>query len=293
MLLLNPSSMDGSENPTGWGQMEVELITVSKSGALISCAAMTFFYVAILYSPTLILRLPPTSSFKTFMIRRFICATVSSLVSLFLCALVLPVKLNAIAIVHDLRMRKWEVASIFGVYGIRPDYIWQAVVLPFLLTSLMYAGSMFLKCSMLLYSCKDHWSHGGDLSFRSMKMALQTFISSTISIASNVSAWRNYFVLSSFEPFIGVLYPMQWQLAQSFHGCRFPARLHCDLWVICIISFHSNRASYCSTCGPYFLQLHGLACDVFTEDRDGRGGICSWDGGLHLASISTNFPILV
>lgn len=91
MLLLNPASMDGSENRTAWGQMEVELITVSKSVALISCAAMTFFYVAILYSPTLILRLPPPSSFKTFMIRRFICAAVSSLVSLFLCALILPV----------------------------------------------------------------------------------------------------------------------------------------------------------------------------------------------------------
>ncbi|KAM7526069.1 hypothetical protein LguiA_015971 [Lonicera macranthoides] len=300
MLLLNPSSMDGSENPTGWGQMEVELITVSKSGALISCAAMTFFYVAILYSPTLILRLPPTSSFKTFMIRRFICATVSSLVSLFLCALVLP-------------MRKWEVASIFGVYGIRPDYIWQAVVLPFLLTSLMYAGSMFLKCSMLLYSCKDHWSHGGDLSFRSMKMALQTFISSTISIASNVSAWRNYFVAPLTEELVFracmiplllcggfktytviFLCPVFFSLAHLNHLLEFYTQCNGSLLRASMaVGFQLGYTVIFGSYASFLFIRTGHLTAPLSIVLDGRGGICSWDGGLHLASISTNFPILV
>lgn len=64
---------------------------VSTYAAVIACAAMAVFYVAILYAPTLILRLPPPTSYKSFLIRRFICAAISSLVSLFASALILPV----------------------------------------------------------------------------------------------------------------------------------------------------------------------------------------------------------
>ncbi|KAJ0794014.1 hypothetical protein HanOQP8_Chr01g0035511 [Helianthus annuus] len=61
--------------------------------AIIACIGMTILYVAILYSPTLILRLPPPSSFKTFMIRRFICAGISTVISLVVCAFILPLEL--------------------------------------------------------------------------------------------------------------------------------------------------------------------------------------------------------
>ncbi|KAJ0949893.1 putative CAAX prenyl protease 2 [Helianthus annuus] len=61
--------------------------------AIVACIGMTILYVAILYSPTLILRLPPPSSFKTFMIRRFICAGISTVVSLVVCAFILPLEL--------------------------------------------------------------------------------------------------------------------------------------------------------------------------------------------------------
>ena len=63
--------------------------SVTKSVAMMACTAMALFYVAILYSPTWVLRLPPPSSFKQFMIRRFICAAISSLVSMLLSALIL------------------------------------------------------------------------------------------------------------------------------------------------------------------------------------------------------------
>lgn len=64
---------------------------ISASVALLACAAIAVFYVAILYAPTFILRLPPPSSYESFIIRRFICAAISSLVSLITTALILPV----------------------------------------------------------------------------------------------------------------------------------------------------------------------------------------------------------
>lgn len=72
-------------------QLKMDGGGVSKAVAVVACAAMALFYVAILYAPTLILRLPPPPSFKNFMIRRFICAAISSVVSVVVSALLLPV----------------------------------------------------------------------------------------------------------------------------------------------------------------------------------------------------------
>ena len=59
--------------------------------AVVACAAMASLYVGILYAPTLILRLAPPSSHTSFLIRRFVCAGVSSVVSVVVSALLLPV----------------------------------------------------------------------------------------------------------------------------------------------------------------------------------------------------------
>lgn len=80
----------GFVTPTTTTTMEQDGV-VSKPVALISCASMALLYVAILYTPTVVLRLPPPPSFKTYMIRRFLCAIVSSILSLSLSALILPV----------------------------------------------------------------------------------------------------------------------------------------------------------------------------------------------------------
>lgn len=64
---------------------------VTKWTAVIACISMALFYVAILYSPTLILRLPPANSRESFLIRRFICAAISTVASLIACSLILPV----------------------------------------------------------------------------------------------------------------------------------------------------------------------------------------------------------
>ncbi|KAG4383803.1 hypothetical protein AAZX31_13G137700 [Glycine max] len=171
---------------------------VSQPVAVIACIAMAVFYVAILYAPTVLLRLPPPPSFKTYMIRRFLCAVVSSVLSLFISALILPVQTK-------------ELRHILVVFGIRRDHIWQAVVLPLCLTSLMYAGSIFLKCLLLLASWRQH-SSSEALSLDSFKCSLQRFLDWLSVILSNILVWRNY-----------VLAPLTEELV--FRACMIPLLL--------------------------------------------------------------------
>eukprot|EP00268_Persea_americana_P025388 TRINITY_DN2474_c1_g1_i1.p1 TRINITY_DN2474_c1_g1~~TRINITY_DN2474_c1_g1_i1.p1 ORF type:complete len:328 (+),score=33.88 TRINITY_DN2474_c1_g1_i1:169-1152(+) len=153
---------------------------VSGPVALTACTAMAVFYVAILYSPTLVLRLPPPVSLQNFLIRRFLCAIVSSILSVFLCALLLPIK------------SFWETSSIFGVYGIRADHLWQAVLLPLSLTSLMYAGSFASKFLFLMGTWKDDKRDGEARLFKCITP--QWLLGWIHSISSNVLAWRTYVV---------------------------------------------------------------------------------------------------
>ncbi|KAK3017447.1 hypothetical protein RJ639_006235 [Escallonia herrerae] len=71
---------------------------------------------------------------------------------------------------------------------------WQAVVFPLSLTSLMYVGSFFLKSLILLSSWKELRNQGGDVLLNCIKDGLQNCISWMLSVASNVSVWRNYIV---------------------------------------------------------------------------------------------------
>ncbi|XP_038701469.1 CAAX prenyl protease 2-like isoform X2 [Tripterygium wilfordii] len=154
---------------------------LSKLVAVMACTALAFFYVAILYAPTVILRLPPPMSYKEFMLRRFIGAVISSIVSVVACGLILPI-------------RSKEAAVLFGVYGIRMDHIWEAVVFPLSLTSLMYAGSLMLKFMLLLNSMKEHTAQEGGISVDCIKNAMRNFIDWIDFIAHNILAWRNYVV---------------------------------------------------------------------------------------------------
>ncbi|XP_021993844.1 CAAX prenyl protease 2 [Helianthus annuus] len=144
---------------------------VPASLAIVACIGMTILYVAILYSPTLILRLPPPSSFKTFMIRRFICAGISTVVSLVVCAFILPIK-------------RWNMSYLLSAYGIRLHHTWEAVVFPLGLTSLMYIGSFILK---IWSSWAEHGDHQIDISF-------QNLINWMVSGVYDISVWRMYIV---------------------------------------------------------------------------------------------------
>ncbi|XP_030453747.2 CAAX prenyl protease 2 isoform X2 [Syzygium oleosum] len=154
---------------------------LSKPAALAACFCMALFYVATLYAPAALLRLPPPPSFKSFMLRRFACAAVSSLVSVVATALVLPI-------------RRWEVRDLLAVYGIRGDHLWQAVVLPLSLTSLMYAGSLALKLLLWVDSWKEHRNCSGCFSFEYSYASVQFPFRWILSRASNILAWRNFVV---------------------------------------------------------------------------------------------------
>ncbi|KAI9090744.1 hypothetical protein K1719_028597 [Acacia pycnantha] len=154
---------------------------LSKPLAMIACMAMALLYVAILYAPTLVLHLPPPSSLNNYMVRRFICAIISSILSLFVSALILPVRTRA-------------AAYLFTAYGVRADHIWQAAIIPLFLTSLMYAGSIFLKYLLLLDSWRQYRSSGGSLTFNLCKNALLKFLDCFLTTLSNVLAWRTCIV---------------------------------------------------------------------------------------------------
>ncbi|KAI4300457.1 hypothetical protein L6164_033834 [Bauhinia variegata] len=149
--------------------------------AVLTCIGMALTYVLILYVPTVVFRLPPPASFENFMIRRFICAIVSTILSLFISTLFLPV-------------RTWAVPYLLSVYGIRLDHFWSAVVFPLCLTSLMYAGSLFIKSLSLVDSWKEHRGSGGGLSLDSCKNVSQRFLGWLSATAFNVFAWRIYVV---------------------------------------------------------------------------------------------------
>ncbi|CAI0423653.1 unnamed protein product [Linum tenue] len=195
---------------------------LSKSTAVLSCTAMALLYVGILYTPTLILRLPQPSSFKEFLLRRFVCAAIASVVSVAACALILPVNIK-------------EIPSLLGIYGVRMDHVWQAVVYPLCLTSLMYAGSMVLKLLLVVEAMKEHMDRGGGvLDFA--RDLLQNFGSWVSSAVSNILAWRNLIVApvteelvfracmiplllcGGFEPYIVIgLCPILFSLAHLNH----------------------------------------------------------------------------
>ncbi|XP_020245794.1 CAAX prenyl protease 2 isoform X1 [Asparagus officinalis] len=153
-------------NPVTDDPATASTTTISGPLAIASCAAMALSYVAILYAPTLLLRLPPPTSLDNFMMRRFACAFVSSAASAALTA----------SIVGAGRFR--DLASIFGVFGIRADHTWRALVFPLLLTSLVYSGSLALEFWLVI----------------SGRRGLKSFGEWVYGMLHNVMAWRNYVV---------------------------------------------------------------------------------------------------
>lgn len=73
---------------------------------------------------------------------------------------------------------------------------WHAVVFPLFLTSLMYAGSLLSKTLLLVNSWKEYKILNEADSFDCIRDALLKFFDWTISVSSNVVAWRNYVVVS-------------------------------------------------------------------------------------------------
>ncbi|KAL9225771.1 hypothetical protein vseg_001658 [Gypsophila vaccaria] len=132
-----------------------------------ACILMAVVYVLTLHSPTIIFRRPPPISFNHMLIRRFICASVSSLICLFLSSLLLPGPLTS--------------TFVLAAYGVRPDNFLRAMVSSLSLTCLMYCGSLLVKSFELLEL--PSWS-----------AAVSQLCAFLLSLPSNISAWRNLVV---------------------------------------------------------------------------------------------------
>ncbi|GMN39408.1 hypothetical protein TIFTF001_008638 [Ficus carica] len=153
---------------------------------------MAILYVAILYAPTLLLRLPHPSSLKHFLLRRFICAAISSLLVLLLSSLLLPPDEKRGRPVFARRL--WPP---IGLYREQPNFSnsqWQSVVFPLSLTCLIYAGSLVLKFLLLIDSFRRYLDSVGGFSFECAEYAFRSALDRGISVCSNILAWRNYVV---------------------------------------------------------------------------------------------------
>ncbi|XP_048535638.1 CAAX prenyl protease 2 isoform X2 [Triticum urartu] len=140
-----------------------------------ACAAMAVSYVAVLYAPTLLLRLPPATSLRAFFHRRFVCAAVSSAASVLATAALLGV---------------WSLSDsskALAVFGIRSDHLLEAVVIPLLLTSLVYAGSFVARLWVMSSSCGTDDDGVGVSCTEKLARWMQTSL-------QDVMVWRNYVV---------------------------------------------------------------------------------------------------
>ncbi|XP_023155993.1 CAAX prenyl protease 2 isoform X3 [Zea mays] len=194
---------------------------ISGVAAMAACAAMAVFYVAVLYAPTVILRFPPPTSLRTFLHRRFACAAVASAASVLATASLL---------------RVWSLsdfADMFAVFGIRKDHLIQAVAIPLLLTSLVYAGSFVARVWLLVSS----WG-GGDEVEIGCAQRLAQWIQAAV---ADVMVWRNYVVAPFTEELV-------------FRACMIPLLL-CGGFKMSTIIFLS----------PIFFSLGNLLCPIIAH----------------------------
>ncbi|KAG2619850.1 hypothetical protein PVAP13_3NG140300 [Panicum virgatum] len=185
------------------------------AAAVAACTAMAVSYVAVLYAPTVILRFPPPTSLRSFLHRRFACAAVAS---------------TASALATAALLRVWSLsdfADMLAVFGIRKDHLLQAVVIPLLLTSLVYAGS-FINRLWLLASLRG--GNGDEVGIG----CTQRLVLRIQAAIDDVMVWRNYVVAPFTEELV-------------FRACMIPLLL-CGGFKMSTIIFLS----------PVFFSLAGM-----------------------------------
>eukprot|EP01018_Ginkgo_biloba_P012758 Gb_14544 [translate_table: standard] len=158
--------------------------TLSKPLAVYACTGMASTYVGLLYAPRLLLRLPPPVSLKEHLLRRFACAAVASIIAVFASLLLLPV--------WD--FQKTPIVSLFAVYGVRMDHLWQAVLFPLFLTALLYLGPLVIAVLDFIIEWDQEQLLCGCGTVKVVKSAYRKLACYTWSIGSDILAWRNYVV---------------------------------------------------------------------------------------------------
>ncbi|WVZ71953.1 hypothetical protein U9M48_020480 [Paspalum notatum var. saurae] len=217
---------------------------ISGATAVAACAAMAVSYVAVLYAPTVILRFPPPTSLRSFLHRRFACAAVASAASTLATASLL---------------RVWSLgnfADMFAVFGVRNDHLIQAVTIPLLLTSLVYAGSFVARLWYLLGS----WGRDGDEVGIGCAQRLAHWIQAA---ADDVMVWRNYVVAPFTEELV-------------FRACMIPLLL-CGGFKTSSITFFS----------PVFFSLAHLN-HLFELHQQG----CNFMRSLLLVGVQLGYTVI-
>lgn len=246
----------------GVTRMAIEGAPLSRLVALIACVVMALGYVLVLYVPTFVLRLPPSTSLESFLIRRFTCALVFSAISALASASLLGI--------GSFR----DVFIMLSFFGIRKDHMWQALVFPLLLSSLLYMGSLVSKLLFL-----HGWRKRAGNSFFDPDLcnifvaAARISFEHSLACVHNVTAWRNYVVAPFTEELV-------------FRACMIPLLLCSGFQTQNIIFF-----------GPIFFSLAHLHhfMELYYQQRycflKALSIVCSLDilwylVGMHLFSSS-------
>lgn len=158
--------------------------SLSKPLAVAACIGMAFTYVGLLYAPRFILRLPPPASFKEHMLRRFVSAAIASVLATIVASLLLLPVCDS---------QNTCIISILSAYGLRMDHLWQAVFFPIILTALLYLGPLVTAALEFITEWKEEepqcYCGAVDL-----KSAYRKWAHATVSMGSDIQAWRNYVV---------------------------------------------------------------------------------------------------
>lgn len=158
--------------------------SLSKPLAVAACIGMAFTYVGLLYAPRFILRLPPPASFKEHMLRRFVSAAIASVLAIIVASLLLLPVCDS---------QNTCIISILSAYGLRMDHLWQAVFFPIILTALLYLGPLVTAALEFITEWKEEepqcYCGAVDL-----KSAYRKWAHATVSMGSDIQAWRNYVV---------------------------------------------------------------------------------------------------
>lgn len=93
----SPGDVIRGGNVILFGSMEV---LENKGRAAGACMLMGFGYVALLYAP--VLCLPQPKSPQAYMLRRFACSAVASVLAPFICIMILPVRKLALLLLLNL-----------------------------------------------------------------------------------------------------------------------------------------------------------------------------------------------
>nr|XP_010912268.1 CAAX prenyl protease 2 isoform X3 [Elaeis guineensis] len=238
--------------------------SVPGSVAVAACAAMALFYVAILYAPTLILRLPPPSSLDSFMIRRFACAIVSSAISVLASAILLGLG------------RFQDLPLVLGVFGIRKDHLapfTEELVFRACMIPLLFCGGFKIYSIIFLspvFFSLAHLNHFLELYFQQKYSFLKAFLIVGLQLGYTV-------IFGSYASF---LFIRTGNLISPI-----VAHIFCNVMGLPTLSSSRTKGAATVACvaglaGFCWLLFPATSPDMYNGRRDGCScwqGYCSWN----------------